>query len=152
MTAPKYQAIHAHDIPTIELKDGVGSVTLLAGSFLGSNGPASTFTPITVMIATLNKNKKFDFEIDKGYNTIIFSKKGKINICDNKTINDSQVALLSIEHERILLEGLDDENIVLILAGEPINEEIAARGPFVMNTNQELQQAMYDYSSGVLGK
>ena len=152
MTTPKYQAINSNDIPTIELKDGIGNINLIAGSFEDVKGAASTFTPITVMIANLNKNKKFDFVMEKGFNTIIFSKKGKIKICENKIINESQVALLSIENERICLEGFDDENVVLILAGTPINEPIAARGPFVMNTNQELEQAMIDYSTGVLGR
>ena len=152
MTQPKYQAINSNNIPTIELKDGIGNINLIAGSFEGEKGPASTFTPITVFIANLNKDKKFDFVMDKGYNTIIFSKKGKIKICGKETINESQVALLSVENERVVLEGLDNENVVLVLSGQPINEPIAARGPFVMNTNQELQQAMVDYQTGKLGK
>ena len=152
MTKPKYQPITVNDIPTVQLNDNIGSMRIISGSFDGTTGPAQTFSPITVLELTLVKSKPFDFLMNKGFNTIVFSKKGTIKICNEKTIKENQIALLSIENDRVVIEGLDDENVILILAGEPIDEPIAARGPFVMNTNAELQQAMIDYSSGVLGR
>ena len=120
MTAPKYQPITINEIPTINLNDDIGSIRVISGNFEGTKGPAQTFTPITLMEITLKKNKPFDFLMEKGFNTIIFSKKGSIKICNEKTINQAQVALLSIENDRIILEGLDDTNTILILAGLPI--------------------------------
>ena len=152
MTKPKYQPITVNDIPTVKLNDNIGSLRIISGTFEGTTGPAQTFSPITVLEITLVKNKPFDFLMNNGFNTIIFSKKGSIKICNEKTIKDNQIALLSIENDRIIIEGLDDENVILVLAGEPIDEPIAARGPFVMNTNAELQQAMIDYSSGSFGR
>jgi len=89
------------------------------------------------------------FSIPEGKTTIIFVRKGAVKVCGDRVIESPNVVLLSSKGEGITLEPMtEDESFVLLLSGDPINEPIAARGPFVMNTDKELHQAMADYQSG----
>ena len=129
------------------MDDDSGSIRIIAGSFDKVQGPASTFTPIDVWDILIKKIMKFS--IPEGKTTIVFVRKGSVKICNDRVIQSPNVVLLSNKGEGITLEPMtDEETFVLLLSGDPINEPIAARGPFVMNTDQELYQAMADFQSG----
>ncbi len=151
MTPPKYQAISKSDIPSIPLADDAGDVRIIAGEFQGVKGPASTFSPIKILDFSL-KDKVYEFEIEPDFNSIIFVRRGKINLCNSGNLATSQIALLSQSGNKISIEPLESDTSVLLLSGKPLNEPIAAQGPFCMNTEEELYQAFSDYQTGKLGK
>lgn len=153
MTDPKYQAILVQDIKNVELADGCGVARIIAGSLNGSRGPADTHSPIDLWELQLRPGKPLTICMPEGHNTILFVRRGRIRIGQSDKVYSSSpspaTVLLSLEGSavQVLPEG-DEEPSVLVLSGQPLNEPIAARGPFVMNTNEELSQAMRDYQNG----
>lgn len=124
-----------------------GYVRVIAGDFRGTKGAAVTQSPINMWDIKINKQKSYDFDIQEGHNTIVFVRKGSIEV-QGSTLKEQDVALMDIAGKTITIKPKQDDVLVLILSGEPFDEPIAARGPFVMNTQKELQQAMMDYQMG----
>lgn len=149
MTSPRYQPISKATIPTVQLNGEVGSVRVIAGSFDGTAGPAMTWTPIDVWDVEIKALKVFDFTIKEGHTTIVFIRKGNAKLLGTQNLNQEQIVLLSGTGNRVEIAAEATASThVLVLSGEPIDEPIAARGPFVMNTDLELRKAMIDYQSG----
>lgn len=149
MNPPRYQAITRNTIPTVDLKAGAGYVRVLAGSFDGAVGPSKTFSPIDLWEVYLNRqNDSTELIFPGGHNTIIFVKRGAALVGSNQDkLNEQDVALMGENGRQVGVRALADNTILLVLSGEPFDEPIAHRGPFVMNTSDELRQAMTDYSS-----
>ena len=158
MSKPKYQPILSADIPSIELPDSSGSIKVIAGDYEGVSGAASTFTPINMWTVDLKAGKSFEANIPDGHNTIVFVRSGSVITGGNTdsspvSIVQGQISILSQEGSKCKVEATPESDAeIVILSGEPIDEPIAARGPFVMNTQEELYQAMDDYSKGRFGK
>lgn len=150
MSAPKYQAIKYEDIIRYELENNAGSVEVIAGEYMGTKGIASTFTPINMLNAKLNKGGKAVFEFPAHYNTALLVLEGSIVINGNEEVPTSHMALMANDGEAFDIEA-SEEAVVLVLGGEPINEPIAAHGPFVMNTKEELREAFNDFNTGKFG-
>jgi hypothetical protein len=150
MSAPKYQPIANDRMSKVLLPDHAGFVEIIAGSYQGTAGPASTFSPINLMNARLNKGGKAVFNFPSGYNTGLLVIEGKIRINGEQTVPPDHFALFENEGEDFEMEAYEN-SIVLVLSGEPLNEPIAAHGPFVMNTMEEIRQAYNDYHSGRFG-
>lgn len=151
MAEPRYQAITKNDIPVVPLPDDAGSLRLIAGEYDGQKGPARTFTPMIVWDLRLNEGKKVDFELPDGWSTAVIALRGALQINDRETISEAQFASLDRHGKEVRLEACSSVS-ALILAGEPIEEPIAAYGPFVMNTREEIQQAIADFNSGRFGR
>ena len=147
---PKYQAIKNDDINRYELQDGAGTIEVIAGDYKNVKGSASTFTPIHMFNAKLKSGGKADFQFPEVYNTAILVLEGNILINNKEDIPTDHLALMANEGEFFEIEAIDDA-MVLILSGKPINESIAAQGPFVMNTREELVQAFNDFKTGKFG-
>ena len=94
--------------------------------------------------------KEFVFDITEGHNVIIFARKGSVRV-QGRVLGPQDVALMNRAGTRVVMEAVEQDSKVLLLAGEPLEEPIAARGPFVMNTQPELQQAIRDFQSGNFG-
>ncbi|HWZ04793.1 MAG TPA: pirin family protein [Mucilaginibacter sp.] len=149
LTDPKYQAITANQMAKVTLDDNGGVVNVIAGSFNQHKGPATTFTPVNMFDIRLNKGKKLDTVIPAEHNTILLVVSGAI------TVNGEQAGL----HDLVLFKNTgeeivisaDEDSVLLLLSGEPINEPIAQYGPFVMNTHRELQEAFEEFQSGKFG-
>jgi quercetin 2,3-dioxygenase len=153
MTAPRYQAITNADIPEVSLGTGAGTVRVISGDFNGVKGTAMTFSPVNLWQVILNPNQTVDLTTREGHNSIVFCRSGSVKAgASDQPLKPAQIALLSLEGNSIRLSSLAEGAVVLILDGQPLNEPIAARGPFVMNTNAELQQAFFDYQSGRMGR
>jgi redox-sensitive bicupin YhaK (pirin superfamily) len=150
MSAPKYQAIQYEDINRYELKNNSGQIEVIAGQYKDTNGVASTFTPIIMLNAKLNKGGKADFQFPENYNTILLVLEGNIVINGSEKTPTDHLALMTNDGENFEIEATDDA-VVLVLSGKPINEPIAAHGPFVMNTKEELKEAFSDFNSGKFG-
>lgn len=149
-TDPKYQAIKYDTINRYQLEDGSGTVEVIAGEYHGVKGSASTFTPVHMFNAKLKKGGKADFQLPADYNTLLLVIEGQIVINGKDVTPTDHLALMANDGETFEIEAQEDA-VVLILSGEPIQEPIAAQGPFVMNTREELLQAFHDYNTGKFG-
>ena len=150
MTKPGYQAILDQQIPAIELKDGAGVARIIAGDFDGHKGPARTFTPMSVIDLKLQKGKA-TIAIPEGWNTSLVVLRGAVEAGDGVVAKDAQMLMFGSQGQDIQFNALE-ESIALLLSGEPIDEPIVGYGPFVMNTKEEIAQAMHDFNSGSFGK
>lgn len=150
MSAPKYQAIKSETINRYELENKAGTIEVIAGEYKNLKGVASTFTPIHMLNAKLNKGGKADFQFPANYNTVLLVLEGNIVINENDKTPTDHLALMANDGEAFGIKATEDA-IVLVLSGEPIDEPIAAHGPFVMNTREELQEAFMDFNEGKFG-
>lgn len=143
MSPPKYQAIKYADISRYDLENNAGEVEVIAGEYKGTKGSASTFTPIHMLNAKLNKDGLAVFQFPAHYNTALLVLEGNIVINGKDEAPTNHLALMANDGELFEIEA-SDRAVVLVLSGEPINEPIAAQGPFVMNTREELIEAFDD--------
>jgi quercetin 2,3-dioxygenase len=150
MSKPGYQAITKEQIPVIELEGG-GHARVIAGELLGERGPAKTFTPVNLFDVILKAGERFELPLPEGHNAAVVLRKGDVLInCEERLRGEALIAPLSEEGDTVTLEAKTDTQL-LILSGEPIREPVASYGPFVMNTREELQQAVEDYRAGRMG-
>jgi redox-sensitive bicupin YhaK (pirin superfamily) len=150
MSKPKYQAIANQEMGDCKLDNNGGKVEIIAGEYQGIKGPANTFTPITMLNVKLNFNGDAEFNFPVHFNTALLVVDGEILVNGNAVVPVDHFVLFENEGEQFTIKGLKDST-VLVLSGEPINEPIAAHGPFVMNTRQELVQAFQDFQNGKFG-
>ena len=150
MSKPRYQGITKAQIPVIELEGG-GHARVIAGELLGRLGPAKTFTPVNLFDVILKAGERFELPLPDGHNAAVVLRKGDVLINGTDTLSgEALIAPLSEEGDAVTLEAKADTQL-LILSGEPIAEPVASYGPFVMNTREELAQAMEDYRAGRMG-
>lgn len=151
MSKPGYQGIKNNDIPAVAIPDNAGTVRVIAGEYQNNKGPASTFTPINLWDVRLNNGRKAEFSVPAGQTTAVFVLSGEITLHDGEVVRDAEIALLERDGEDFTLQASKDAKI-LILTGEPINEPIVGYGPFVMNSNAEIRQALIDFEEGKMGR
>jgi redox-sensitive bicupin YhaK (pirin superfamily) len=151
MSKPRYQGILSARIPRVEL--GTGSYgRVIAGELNGVKGPAKTFTPVNLFDVRLAPGGTAELILPAGHNSAVVLLRGKIAVNGSTTMQgEAQVAALSTSGESFRLEA-EEQSLVLILSGEPINEPVASHGPFVMNTEAEIHQAFEDYRAGKMGR
>jgi redox-sensitive bicupin YhaK (pirin superfamily) len=147
---PGYQAIVSADIPTVRLADGRGSARVIAGELLGAKGPARTFTPIHVWDLRLAGDGRTDLAVPDGWTTALVVLRGELRVSGSDALGAAEVGIFDRAGTSICIDGAKDVT-ALLLAGEPIDEPIVGQGPFVMNTPQEIRQAIVDYQSGRMG-
>lgn len=149
LTPPKYQALEAASMSRVMLPENGGYVSVIAGDFNGTKGSASTFTEINVFDIRLNAGGKLTTGIPASHNTSILVIDGSAEI-NGQHAGKHQFVLFKNEGEDITIRA-DENCVLLLLSGVPINEPIAQYGPFVMNTQEELQEAFHEYQTGKFG-
>ena len=149
MSTPKYQAIEQKDFGKFELPGGDGAIEVIAGNYKGTEGAASTFTPIEMYNARLKKGSLADFSFPENYNTAMLVIEGKISI-EDQLVETDQFVLFENKGTDIQIKAESDA-IVLVLSGEPIEENLFSYGPFVMNNRDEILQAYDDFNQGKFG-
>lgn len=147
MTKPGYQGITKADIPEVALPDGAGTVRVIAGEYDGQKGPAKTFTPMNVWDVRLNAGTRTKFTLPDGHTTALFVLHGEVKTGDVHTIRPSELAVMQREGNELVLQA-QQESVLLLLNGEPLNEPVVGHGPFVMNSWEEIDQAIDDYNQG----
>lgn len=150
LSNPKYQAITNSQINRFILENGQGEIEVIAGQFKNIKGAASTFSPINLFNAKLNKGAKTEFNFPAKFNTALLVIEGNITVNDSELVKVDHFVLFENKGETFTVLA-NEESTVLILSGEPINEPIAAHGPFVMNTREEIMQAYDDFNKGKFG-
>lgn len=148
MTPPKYQGIQRNAIPKVRLPKG--EIEVIAGSYKTQSGVASTFSPIHMYNVHLASGGNADFQLPINYTTLLVVIEGEIEVNNKHIVPADHLAHFNDDGEYFHISAKEDSK-VLILSGEPIEEPIAAHGPFVMNSKEEIVQAMEDYNSGKFG-
>jgi quercetin 2,3-dioxygenase len=149
-TAPKYQALINAAMPKVSI-DALGSyLEVIAGEYQATKGAASTFTPIHMYNAKLKANAKLALHFPAHYNTVLLAIEGSFSVNDQAEVPTDNLALMANDGTDFSITAKEDA-VILILSGEPINEPIAAHGPFVMNTRAELVEAFNEFQAGKMG-
>lgn len=149
MAKPTYQAILDKEIPLINLSDSIGTARVIAGQYEGQNGPARTFTPMNVIDLSVKKGSSLDIPAPEGWNTSLVVLKGAIE-SEGSEATAARMLMFSRQGQGIRITAQED-SVVLLLSGEPIDEPIVGYGPFVMNTKEEIAQAVADFNNGSFG-
>ncbi len=149
MTAPKYQSILSKEIPVVPLPDHAGTVRVIAGSYAGTRGAATTFSPVDLWEIKVNAGKCVELAVPEGHNAMLFVRRGSIAL-DGDKAGTGDLVVLERKGTRISVQAQEEVSL-LLMGGEPIDEPVVASGPFVMNTEKEIRLAMMDYQSGRMG-
>ena len=147
MVAGGYQGIVSDQIPVAEF-DG-GKARIIAGQFGEAKGPARTFTPVNVWDVRLKADADVTLDLPEGHNALIVVLTGHVTVGGTHA-GEAEVIQLSAEGAGIDVHA-DGDAMILVLTGAPIDEPIAGYGPFVMNTETEIRQAIDDFNSGRFG-
>jgi len=150
MTAPKYQGLMTADIPEVRLPTEKGVVRVISGAYEATKGAASTFTPAHMLDLRLKPGAEVRLPTPKDYNTALLVLKGQVNANDSPAMSEGQFILFKNDGEEVRINSLTD-SIVLFLSGEPIEEPLVHYGPFIMNSDDEINQAVEDFNAGRFG-
>jgi redox-sensitive bicupin YhaK (pirin superfamily) len=150
MSAPRYQSLLAHDIPAIELPDGAGRLRVIAGEYEGRRGPAHTFTPIDVWDVRLKQGHDVSFSMPADRTLVLVVLRGDVLVNGARGAGEAQYMTFDRAAGDVSIAARSDA-MLLVLAGEPIDEPVVAFGPFVMNSEQQIRQAISDFNSGRFG-
>ncbi len=144
MENPHYQSILKADIPLIKPDQRGSLIRVIAGDYQGVKGPVHTYTPVNLWDLRLAAEQTLVFDLPETHSTLLFALTGRLDINRSATLNDAELALFERTGKTIELTAREDAK-VLVMSGEPINEPIAGYGPFVMNTQAEIRQALKDF-------
>lgn len=150
MIPPRYQSISKEDIIEQVLDDKVSKVGVIAGEYKAMTGPATTFTPISVFNLKLARGSATDFTFPENWNTGILVIEGEVKINNLHIAPENHFVWFANDGIYLDIEAVND-SVILILSGEPIDEPIVSRGPFLMNTEEEMKQAFDDFRKGKFG-
>ena len=151
MSAPRYQSLLDQDIPSVELPDGAGKLRVIAGEYDGRRGPARTHTPIDIWDMRLNHGRLIEFDFVEGRTLVLVVLHGKVLINGDQAVGEAQWALLDRAGRAVSIQA-DTDAALLVLSGEPIDEPVVGYGPFVMNDEAGIRQAIVDFNSGRFGR
>lgn len=151
MTSPGYQSITQEHIPTVELPNEAGTARIIAGQYQQTTGPAHTFSPLNVWDMRLQQARPLTLLQPEGWSTALVILKGSIRVNGSTMANEGQLVVLRQQGDSVHLEASGDAS-VLLLSGEPLDEPVVGYGPFVMNTKQEIAEAVRDFNAGRFGQ
>ena len=149
-TPPKYQDLRDDQFPRVELERGAGTARVIAGEFAGARGIASTFSPINVWDLKLDAEADVELKVPPGHTTVLIALSGNVTV-NEAPIKAIELALFERDGDSINIRT-EASSQVLILTGEPLGESVVGQGPFVMNTREEIHEAIRDYQSGKMGQ
>ncbi len=150
MTSPAYQTLLDAQIPSVPLANDAGRVRVIAGDFDGHRGPARTFTPVDVWDVRLNRGAQTSLAVPEGHTSALVVLRGTVQVNGSSVVREAQWVQFDLGGGEIVLEANTDATL-LLLSGEPIAEPVVGYGPFVMNTQAEIVQAMNDFNGGKFG-
>lgn len=146
-----YQTLRTAEIPTVALPGAAGFARVIAGDFLGTHGPAHTFTPVNLWDVTLKPGQDVTLPIPEGHTMFLVGLKGMVEIGGERLLTEAEAVLFSREGDEVSLRAETPAQL-LVLTGEPLEEPIVGHGPFVMNSQDEIRAAIKDFNSGQFGQ
>lgn len=149
MEPANYQPLTAEETPTVTSADGKVKAGIVAGKALGKEGPIELMTPMLVMRFDIQQGGKMEVDIPENFNAFVYQLDGKLDF-DGTIAKKKDLTWFKNDGKTIAFEGLEDTRAIL-LAGEPINEPLATYGPFVMNNQTQIMEALRDYQMGKMG-
>ena len=157
-TPPRYQDIEAADVALLSNDDGSSLVRIIAGELAGHKGPGVTHTPITYLHATIAPGARLTMPWPRDFNAIVYGLSGRGHAgVDELPLDEGQLAVFG-PGDALMVRAAEKQPSssptgweVLVLGGLPIREQVARYGPFVMNTEEEIAQAVLDYQAGKMG-
>ena len=150
LTAPRYQPLTADGMGQVSLAGGGGTVRVIAGEYAGVRGPAKTFTPMQILDARLTAGGRFELSVPAQHNVAVLVMAGQVRVQDAASASANDFVLFENRGEHIAITAQSEAQL-LVLAGEPIGEPVVQYGPFVMNSRQEIAQAVADFNRGSFG-
>jgi quercetin 2,3-dioxygenase len=151
LTPPRYQTLLARQIPRVKLASDSGDLRVIAGEFDGARGPARTFTPVTLWDLALHDGKSAALPLPDGHSAALLALSGAAGLDDGARLDPGRIAVFDTAGAGVQLRA-QGELHALVLGGEPIDEPIAGYGPFVMNTEAEIEEAVRDFQQGRFGQ
>ena len=151
LTAPKYQALTDQSIATVPLAGEKGVVRVISGAYEDTGGPAETFSPAHMLDLRLEPGAVVRLPIPSDYNTAALVLSGQVTANGSKPVSEGEFILFKNDGDEVVVESLA-ESIVLFLSGAPIDEPLVHYGPFVMNSVDEINEAVDDFNSGRFGQ
>jgi len=145
-----YKGLSKNEIPTVTFDNGNTEGKLITGNYLEQKGVIDTNSPMLVMKFESKANSKFEIKIPEAYNSCIYQIDGKMKIKDFGVTEALNLYQFDDLGEKVAFETIEDTQF-LLLAGKPINEPLTTYGPFVMNNQTEIMEAMRDYNMGKMG-
>ncbi|AXF84404.1 Quercetin 2,3-dioxygenase [Ephemeroptericola cinctiostellae] len=152
-TRPRYQELLGQDIQVVPLNDGAGFVRVIAGEFNGVIGAAQTFTEMNVWDVLLNPSASTTLTVPEGHNLLMVVLRGEVLLNGGDEAKQGQLIGFDMMGGDVQLQATGDAAVkILLLSGVPIDEPVVGYGPFVMNTEAEIQQAITDFNQGRFGQ
>lgn len=150
MSAPRYQELRNTEIPVVKLPGNQGTVRVIAGVFAETSGAATTETPMNVW--DLNWSGEVQIPFPENHTSLVFVQRGSV-VIDETILQPGDLILFerTSRVEEVVLHAQSGARAI-ILTGQPIGEQIVGQGPFVMNTREEIQQAISDFRAGKMGR
>ena len=149
MTSPRYQSLAGETFPLLTF--GEGSGRLIAGELQGKTGPAQTYSPMTIFDMDLPAGGEASFEPPAGHTALVLILEGRATAQNSRSVESGHLLVMDRDAPGSVQIHASERTRVLVLGGEPLGEPVVAQGPFVMNTQAEIQQAMRDYRAGHMG-
>jgi redox-sensitive bicupin YhaK (pirin superfamily) len=150
MDQPAYFPISSENVPVARSEDNKAELKVFSGSILNQTGPIPTHTPINAATLEIDGGGKISIPIPRDHNALIYLLDGKIKVAGFGQVDGLHAVIFENDGEGIVLEGIDATRI-LFLTGIPLNEKVVSQGPFVMNSQTEILEAMRDYQMGKMG-
>jgi len=151
LAAPRYQTLQDARIPSVPLPGGAGQVRVIAGAFDGQSGPAQTFTPVDVWDVRLRQGRVARLDTPAGHTLALVVLHGTVLVNGQEVVREAQMVQFARAGSGVEIEANSDATL-LLLGGEPIDEPIVGHGPFVMNTQAEIVEAINDFNAGRFGE
>jgi redox-sensitive bicupin YhaK (pirin superfamily) len=141
---PGYQDVRKADIPVVPMGSN-SQARVISGEWMGAKGPANTFTPVMLIDLRLSAGDQVQFDVPEGYNTLLYLLDGGIRIGD-ESAGEAEMVFFHSEGQRIELD-VKENTRAMLLCGEPIREPVVSYGPFVMNTKEEIVEAIHQFQN-----
>lgn len=149
-TDPKYQALTNGVIPEVALPGNKGVARVISGDYNGTQGPAHTFTPAHMLDLRLKPGAEVRLTAPQDFNAALLVLKGEVKANDSPLVSEGNFILFNNDGDEINVTS-PGESIVMFLSGAPIDEPLVHYGPFVMNSVDEINQAIHDFNTGRFG-
>ncbi len=151
MEQPSYQPLSKEETPVYNAEDGKARVYVVSGNYKNLEGKISAHSPLITLRMELEENGVLDFTIPTDYNTLIYQLDGGLTVNDKEQTNAKDVIWFENDGEEEIKICANKKSRAILLAGKPLNENIVSYGPFVMNTQTEVMEALRDAQMGKMG-